>query len=438
MTMEGQPRHSGTSTPRGSLQTLLELALGHQRLGIALGVATDDAVLDAAIHGGTITRPVRIGCIAKALTATLVAIAASEGRLCLDAPIGAYLPPARIPAKMSGAARAICVYHLLNHTSGLDHSRLAGLPRSADGRIDARALLTDLAQSGSIAPPGRLYGYSNVGPWLAAAILETVYRRTYAELLERLLFAPLGIAALSRPEAKRLCPAQGGDLRLSATDLLRIGRWYLDGDPARPGLHAHLRALYTRHAVPLPRLPLGGVQAYPGWVDYGNSFGQVGFGDDGAGLLRFLPTERTVIAIAAANPQLVHAALATVLRPLLADFRSVCRLHLLTATEWAAIDPAVYLGVYANARYRLSISLAASGLLQVAVHSRQSGTAGVDAGPAPYLLRRLRAARNDVFLPEQPEPEVCPVLVFSEPADGGFRYLSTRVHQFVRADGDEQ
>jgi len=111
-----------------------------------------------------------IGAGAKPLTATLVLQQVAAGTLDLDGALSDYL--ADFPAD-PGAT--ITLHHLLSHTAGLPGDRVE------PNRLE---LLHE---------PGSRYRFSNYGYELLIAVLESTTGKSYAELLDEGLVAPLGL-----------------------------------------------------------------------------------------------------------------------------------------------------------------------------------------------------------------------------------------------------
>jgi len=164
------------------------------------------------------TAPIRIGCIAKLLTATLARRAFEAGALAPDDDAGEVLHG----SVASRLLRGITLRHLLDHTHGLDDSRVTAVPRHADARIDVGALARALRAAPALAPPGAIYSYGSAGAWLVAALLERLSGRQYAEQVRREIIAPLEIREHGLGVRVPVCPATGAAFALEPKDLLRF------------------------------------------------------------------------------------------------------------------------------------------------------------------------------------------------------------------------
>jgi CubicO group peptidase (beta-lactamase class C family) len=137
-----------------------------------------------------------IGSCTKSMTATLAAMFVEEGKLKWDATIGDVLPSMR--SKMRPAWKGVTLEQLLRHRSGApgdaprdlwaEAYKARGAPKQQ--RLDfVRGLLEREPQE----PPGTKFIYSNQGYAIAGAMLEHVAGMPWEELMQRRIFAPLGM-----------------------------------------------------------------------------------------------------------------------------------------------------------------------------------------------------------------------------------------------------
>ena len=145
-------------------------------------VTTRDTVFDLA----SLTKPL-------ATTPALIVLA-QQGRLALDAPIGAYHHWLKGTGKEKISIRA-----LLNHTAGLPAYRpfyrdLQKLP--PEGRKDA--LKQALAETTLEATPGKTV-YSDLGFLLLGLLVEAVTRLRLDAYVHRAVFTPLGVGREVEP-----------------------------------------------------------------------------------------------------------------------------------------------------------------------------------------------------------------------------------------------
>lgn len=206
-----------------------------------------------------------IASVTKTVIGSLLARASLEEDLSLDDDIRLYLEGSYPNLEYGG--QPIRVAHLVNHTSGLPHTfpdrpemrhthpsyggdPLPWMAYVADalqgyGRTD---FLRDLGDVELEAAPGTAFSYSNAAAQVAGLVLEQVYGRPLAALVDSLLVRPLsmrdtkfeldsdeegrvatGYDGAGRPMPKDLTAAgAAGGLLSSAQDLARYVQWHLD------------------------------------------------------------------------------------------------------------------------------------------------------------------------------------------------------------------
>lgn len=131
----------------------------------------------------------RAASISKSLTATVVMRLVEQGRLELDRPVIEYLDSLRL--SLPGAAERVTLRMLLSHTGGLSRDVDWWGSRDFDAlEIYVRDVLPTVPMA---APPGVLWSYSNSGICLAARVAEVVTGDCYLDLMDELLFEPLGM-----------------------------------------------------------------------------------------------------------------------------------------------------------------------------------------------------------------------------------------------------
>ncbi|MFL1464017.1 serine hydrolase domain-containing protein [Roseococcus sp. DSY-14] len=182
--------------------------------GAAVGVARDGALL--LRRGGGLASlehqvPIgpdtafRIASVSKHVTCAALLLLEREGRLRLDDPLGKHLPA--LPA----AFHPLPLRLLAQNRAGLrDMFELARL-----GGLDLSHPVSEAELDGLIAPatglnfaPGTRFLYSNTGfRWLGQAI-EAVEGAPLAEVLDRRIFAPLGMTR-TRHAPDLLAPVPG-------------------------------------------------------------------------------------------------------------------------------------------------------------------------------------------------------------------------------------
>lgn len=120
-----------------------------------------------------------IGSLSKSMTATALLELRDAGRFDPQRPVTAYLPWFSIHTRW----RPITSHDLLTHTSGLPDG---GLSTGLSAVYDLRGWQTGFA-------PGTHWSYSNAGYDTLGAILESLDHSNYPDIMQRRVFAPLGM-----------------------------------------------------------------------------------------------------------------------------------------------------------------------------------------------------------------------------------------------------
>ncbi|WP_405287811.1 serine hydrolase domain-containing protein [Gaopeijia maritima] len=141
-----------------------------------------------------------IGSVSKQFVAAAAVLIEEEGRLDLDAPIHTVL--GWLPGEWRGAT----IRQLLTHTSGIpDYEAIAGY-RVYDRRATASEIVA-IAQSRPVDfPPGEGFEYSNTGYYLLSLILEAVEGESIGRVLDRRIFAPLGMRSTRMADPESIIP----------------------------------------------------------------------------------------------------------------------------------------------------------------------------------------------------------------------------------------
>jgi CubicO group peptidase (beta-lactamase class C family) len=194
-----------------------------------------------------------IGSITKVFTATLLAGMAQEGLVALDDPVAKHLP-----AEPPRRGRAITLEDLACHRSGLPRlpkgtlwPALTGDRHDPYAKIDAAWLDAAIPRTEPRREPARRVVYSNYGAGLLGYALARRAGRSYDELVQERICAPLGLrdtgagvdggrlaeghTRLGRPAAHWHFDALAGAgaLRSTVTDLLAFLRLQA-GEPSGP------------------------------------------------------------------------------------------------------------------------------------------------------------------------------------------------------------
>lgn len=134
--------------------------------------------------------PVRIASISKLIMALTALRLMDEGKVDLDRDVSDYLGwKLRSPHHPDAP---VTLTHLLSHRAGL--SDVAGYSVPLGESLEAK--LADPAAWREVGPPGEAaFEYANLGSPIVATVLEAASGERYDRLVERLVFAPLGVKA---------------------------------------------------------------------------------------------------------------------------------------------------------------------------------------------------------------------------------------------------
>ncbi|HVS02300.1 MAG TPA: serine hydrolase domain-containing protein [Thermoanaerobaculia bacterium] len=246
--------------------------------GMAVAVGVRDAVVWAFTLGlANVETPApvtgetkfRAASVSKVITAAALARLAAAGTIDLDAPVAAWFPA--LPAPL----RDVTPRQLAAHLAGVRHYERKDFGPEAPGMRHFDSLeeaLVVFRDDPLVVDPGSEYRYSTYGYTLLGAVMEKASGQPFLALVEREVFAPLGMRHSAGDVAQAVVPGRtgfyqqvdggrlahprpedssfrwpGGGLLTTPEDLVRFGLAHL-----RPGyLPAPLLAeLFTPQALP--------------------------------------------------------------------------------------------------------------------------------------------------------------------------------------------
>jgi CubicO group peptidase (beta-lactamase class C family) len=203
---------SATGDPPPGPQTLTELERRIREVlektktpgaGVAL-VSRDDVywVAGIGVADRALGKPVtsetlfRLASISKSFVALSVLKLQEEGKLNLSDPLRERAPEIAFTNRWE-ASDPVLLAHLLEHTSGLGDFTLAehAVNDSAITLSDALAMQPQMRVVHT--KPGSYAAYSNVGPAMAAYVIEKVSGRAYEDYVRDEIFTPLGMESAS-------------------------------------------------------------------------------------------------------------------------------------------------------------------------------------------------------------------------------------------------
>ena len=139
-----------------------------------------------------------LGSLTKSITATLVGALAEKGVMTLDTAIAQVFP--ELSPKMQPSYRHVTVRHLLRHSAGVatygtNVSLLPLLALKGTPTEQRHAFLDRVLAEPPRFEPGSRFEYSNAGAAIVGAMAERIAGSPYRDLVERLVFAPIGARA---------------------------------------------------------------------------------------------------------------------------------------------------------------------------------------------------------------------------------------------------
>jgi len=184
--------------------------------------------LDAyfAPYDGTFSHD--MASVTKSITTTLIAIAAGQGKIDLDAPMLSYFPDRTI-ANLGARKQAITVKHLAGMVNGMESGCLDG----DEATLDAMRATPDWIQHSldrkMVRDPGKIFCYDSPGMHILSAILQETTGMTEIEFARTNLFEPLGIHEFTWESDPQGYTKGWGDIHLLPRDAAKLGYLWLSG-----------------------------------------------------------------------------------------------------------------------------------------------------------------------------------------------------------------
>jgi CubicO group peptidase (beta-lactamase class C family) len=193
-----------------------------------------------------------IGSVSKQFTSMLVLQLVAEGELGLDDPLSKYLPD--YPADKAG----LTIHQLLTHSSGLPHyGGLVEIDVDLDDylRLDRpiSAYVELIGRTELDFEPGTDHSYSSLGYIILGHLAELVTGKSFGQLLEERIAAPLGVDdlgfAYNNEPVERLAHGYEYSIRKDGErglELTFVPEPYRDQSNkyGTGGVHASVRALF--------------------------------------------------------------------------------------------------------------------------------------------------------------------------------------------------
>lgn len=189
----------------------------------------------------------RIASITKPQVAVAVLAKVDEGAITLADPMGAHVPDAPAPEAT--------ISQYLSHTAGLV-AEPPGPWWERAGSLDWEPLMASIdPDQVRIGPPGLVHHYSNLGYGVLGHLVEVLHERPWYEVLDEVLWRPLGMADTSafvepetpqavgtarhpiqplvhrEPVAQYRAMGPAGELWSTPSDLVRFGTFLAGRNP---------------------------------------------------------------------------------------------------------------------------------------------------------------------------------------------------------------
>ncbi len=189
-----RPVQGARSVDFGELEKVIEAEMKETGTpGAAVAVISDGRVVFskgfgvASVEtGGAITPDTlfRLGSTTKMFTGAALVALSDKGRIKLDEPIGKYAKG--LPPKLA----QVTAHQLLSNNAGVGD--FSAPPQSHDDAA-LGAMVRSWKDDVMFGEPGKVYSYSSPGFWLAGYVLEETGGKPYADMMDELLFQPVGM-----------------------------------------------------------------------------------------------------------------------------------------------------------------------------------------------------------------------------------------------------
>lgn len=190
-------------------------------------VWTDTLVYKRELGDFDSKTPVPIGDASKWLTTALVMMFVDERKISLDDKVSKYIPDFELYAK-----NYITIRHCLSHYTGIKETALKGLfGKKKFETLKEEAEL--FAKSEIHANAGEQFRYSDIGPIIAAAVLEIASKKKFDMLIKQRLFNPLGMRKTSFSSLDGSIPDPSNGAQSSADDYMHFLQMLLNNGKYR-------------------------------------------------------------------------------------------------------------------------------------------------------------------------------------------------------------
>lgn len=131
-----------------------------------------------------------IGSVSKIVTSTAILKLYSDGIIDIDKPYTDYVKDFSMKSHFS-SSNSFTIRHLLAHYAGIPRLRVKGFMKKKPVALED--ILINSKDDYLIAPPGKVYQYSDWGVDLLSLLVERVTKTKYEEYVVNNIFKPLGM-----------------------------------------------------------------------------------------------------------------------------------------------------------------------------------------------------------------------------------------------------
>lgn len=199
----------------------------------AFVVIRNDSVLLERYYKGRKREDVStVYSVSKTLTCMLATIAIDEGAIgSIDDPVRKYFP--ELGSKRDTMFNSLTIRHLMDMRAGIKHPENYGWdPFSKLGRLFyGRNAMGQMKKLKLENEPGKKHDYQSVSTEILGVVIERATGKPLAQYMQDKVWQPLGMehnAFLSLDSKKKRVPKAFGGFAVSAIDLAKIGRLYLN------------------------------------------------------------------------------------------------------------------------------------------------------------------------------------------------------------------
>lgn len=319
----------------------------------------------------------RIGSISKTFTSVLVFKAIEQKKLSLETTLDKYFPTLK-------NANKITISNLLNHRSGIhsftsdkEYMQWNTVPKTE------KEMLQIIEKGGSDFEPNSKAEYSNPNYVLLSYILEKIYKKTYAQVLDKIILKPLGLKNThfggkinvqnnesnsynfsgkwqKEPETDMSIPMGAGSIVSTPSDLTKFAEALFNGKIISSKSVELMKTLKDNYGMGLFVTPFGDKK----------SFGHTGGIDGFSSVFGYFPNEKVSFSLTSNGNNYSNSKISIVL--VSAIFNKPYEIPSFKNYEPITEDLDKYMGVYSSKEMPLKITITKNDKVLMAQATGQS------------------------------------------------------------------